>query len=102
HKTRPRGGMTKKRGVDWLLLALVVIGAIAVLAPFYLVLVNSFKSPTEYATAGPLGLPASLDFSGMVAFWERVNFPEKVWNSIFISGVVSVLAVVISMFNAFA
>src|SRR5690606_37444183 len=44
HKTRPRGGMTKKRGVDWLLLALVVIGAIAVLAPFYLVLVNSFKS----------------------------------------------------------
>ncbi|MGP6170897.1 carbohydrate ABC transporter permease [Microbacterium sp. A196] len=101
-KSRPRGGMTKKRGVDWLLLALVIIGAIAVLAPFYLVLVNSFKSPTEYATAGPLGLPASLDFSGMVAFWERVNFPEKVWNSIFISGVVSVLAVVISMFNAFA
>lgn len=99
---RPRGGMTKKRGIDWLLLALVVVGALAVIAPFYLVLVNSFKSPVDYATSGPLALPQSLDFGGIVAFWERVNFPEKVWNSLFISGIVAVLAVGISMFNAFA
>ncbi len=94
--------MTKKRGVDWLLLALVIVGALAVLAPFYLILVNSFKSPIDYATGGPLALPESLDFTGIVNFWERVNFPEKVWNSIFISGVVAVLAVLISMLNAFA
>ena len=99
---RARGGMTKKRGVDWLLLALVVVGALAVLAPFYLILVNSFKSPVDYANGGPLALPESLDFTGIVTFWERVNFPEKVWNSIFISGVVAVLAVLISMLNAFA
>jgi raffinose/stachyose/melibiose transport system permease protein len=100
--SRARGGMTKKRGVDWLLLALVIVGAIAVIAPFYLVLVNSFKSPVDYATSGPLAFPETLDFTGIVKFWERVNFPEKVWNSLFISGVVAVLAVVISMFNAFA
>jgi raffinose/stachyose/melibiose transport system permease protein len=99
---RARGGMTKKRGVDWLLLALVIVGALAVLAPFYLIIVNSFKSPVDYATGGPLALPESLDFTGIVKFWERVNFPEKVWNSIFISGVVAVLAVLISMLNAFA
>ena len=99
---RARGGMTKKRGVDWLLLALVVVGALAVLAPFYLILVNSFKSPIDYANGGPLALPESLDFAGIITFWDRVNFPEKVWNSIFISGVVAVLAVLISMLNAFA
>lgn len=99
---RPRGGMMKKRGVDWLLLALVIVGALAVLAPFYLILVNSFKSPVDYANGGPLALPESLDFTGIITFWERVNFPEKVWNSIFISGVVAVLAVFISMLNAFA
>lgn len=99
---RARGGMTKKRGVDWLLLALVIVGAIAVIAPFYLVLVNSFKSPIDYATGGPLALPQALDFTGIINFWERVNFPQKVWNSIFISGVVAVLAVLISMLNAFA
>ncbi|NKF30851.1 carbohydrate ABC transporter permease, partial [Pseudomonas sp. BGM005] len=98
-KSRPRGGMTKKRPVDWLLLALVVIGALLVIAPFYLVLVNSFKSPVDYATSGPLAFPEQLDFGGIIKFWERVNFPEKVWNSIFIAGIVSVLAVGISMLN---
>ncbi|WP_413782925.1 carbohydrate ABC transporter permease [Microbacterium sp. YJN-G] len=99
---RRRGGMSRPRGVDWLLLALVVAGALLVLVPFYLVLVNSFKSPVDYATSGPLALPRELDLTGLVAFWERVNFPQKVWNSVLISGVVAVLAVLISMLNAFA
>lgn len=99
---RPRGGMTKKRAIDWLLLALVVVGALLIIAPFYLILVNSFKSPVDYATSGPLAFPEAFDFTGIQKFCERVNFPEKVWNSIFISGAVAVLAVLISMLNAFA
>ena len=101
-KTRPRGGMTRRRGRDWVVIGLVALGALAIVAPFYLVLVNSFKSPVDYATSGPLALPQALDFTGIGKFWERVNFPEKVWNSIFISGIVAVLAVLISMLNAFA
>lgn len=97
-----RGGMTRRRPVDWLLLALVVVGALLVLAPFYLVLVNSFKSPVDYATSGPLALPQQLDFAGIVDFWNRVDFPRKVGNSILISGVVALLAVLISVLNAFA
>jgi raffinose/stachyose/melibiose transport system permease protein len=101
-RLRPRGGMTKKRALDWLLLAAVIVGALIVLVPFYLILVNAFKSPVDYATSGPFALPQAIDFSGIQAFWERVNFPQKVWNSIFISGVVAVLAVLISVLNAFA
>ncbi|GAA3029123.1 carbohydrate ABC transporter permease [Microbacterium dextranolyticum] len=101
-RTRARGGMTRRRPVDWLLLALVAIGALLVVAPFYLVLVNSFKSPIDYATSGPLALPQHLDVTGIVNFWQRVDFPRKVGNSLFISGVVAVLAVLISMLNAFA
>lgn len=99
---RSRGGMNRKRGVDWLLLALVIFGALIVIAPFYLIIVNSFKSPIDYATGGPLALPQALDFTGIVNFWNRVNFPEKLWNSIFISGVTAVLAVILSMVSAFA
>ena len=73
-----------------------------ILVPFYLILVNAFKSPIEYANSGPFSLPQAIDLSGIEKFWNRVNFPEKVWNSIFISGVVAVLAVVISLLNAFA
>ncbi|HYJ50683.1 MAG TPA: carbohydrate ABC transporter permease [Microbacterium sp.] len=94
--------MNRKRGVDWLLLALVIFGALVVVAPFYLIIVNSFKSPIDYATGGPLALPQALDFTGIVNFWNRVNFPEKLWNSIFISGVTAVLAVILSMVSAFA
>ncbi|KZE39205.1 ABC transporter permease [Microbacterium sp. T32] len=94
--------MTRRRPVDWLLLALVVVGALLVLAPFYLVLVNSFKSPVDYATSGPLALPQQLDFAGIIDFWNRVDFPRKVGNSILISGVVALLAVLISVLNAFA
>ncbi|QIG39684.1 carbohydrate ABC transporter permease [Microbacterium sp. 4R-513] len=99
---RPRGGMTKKRPLDWVLLVAVILGAIVIVVPFYLILVNAFKSPIEYATSGPFALPQAIDLSGIEKFWNRVNFPEKVWNSIFISAVVSVLAVLISVLNAFA
>ncbi|MDY0908690.1 carbohydrate ABC transporter permease [Microbacterium sp. CFBP9034] len=99
---RARGGMTKKRAIDWLLFIAVILGALVVMVPFYLILVNAFKSPVDYATSGPFALPQAIDFTGIQAFWERVNFPQKVWNSIFISGVVAVLAVVISLLNAFA
>jgi raffinose/stachyose/melibiose transport system permease protein len=101
-RTRPRGGMTKRRPLDWLLLVAVVLGALVVMVPFYLILVNAFKSPIDYATSGPFALPQAIDLSGIQSFWERVNFPQKVWNSIFISGVVAVLAVLISVLNAFA
>ncbi|GAA5026096.1 carbohydrate ABC transporter permease [Microbacterium fluvii] len=101
-RQRARGGMTKKRPADWVLLVGVILGAIVVMVPFYLILVNAFKSPIDYATSGPFALPQALDFSGIEKFWVRVNFPEKVWNSIFISSVVAVLAVLISVLNAFA
>jgi raffinose/stachyose/melibiose transport system permease protein len=101
-RSRPRGGMTKKRAIDWLLLVAVILGALIVIVPFYLILVNAFKSPIDYATSGPFALPQAIDLTGIQNFWERVNFPQKVWNSIFISGVVAVLAVLISVLNAFA
>jgi raffinose/stachyose/melibiose transport system permease protein len=101
-RTRARGGMTKRRPLDWLLLVAVILGALVVIVPFYLILVNAFKSPIDYATSGPFALPQAIDLSGIQNFWERVNFPQKVWNSIFISGVVAVLAVLISVLNAFA
>jgi raffinose/stachyose/melibiose transport system permease protein len=98
-RTRRRRG---PRALDWLLLALIVVGALAVVFPFLLILLNSFKSPQDYATSGPLALPTEVYWDGLVAFWERVNFPQKLWNSFWISGSVAVLAVMISVLRAFA
>ena len=93
----------RRRGAgDWGVLAAVVVGALLVAFPFVVILLNSFKSPTDYATGGPLDLPSSLYLDGIVDFWNRVDFPVKLWNSLVISGVVAVAAVVISVLNAFA
>ncbi|WP_418606776.1 carbohydrate ABC transporter permease [Georgenia sp. SUBG003] len=75
---------------------------LVVAVPFLMIVVNSFKSPADYNASGPLSLPTSVYTDGIVAFWERVNFPEKLWNSFFISGTVAVLAVGLSVLNAFA
>lgn len=90
------------RALDWLLLAAIVVGALAVVFPFLLILLNSFKSPEDYATSGPLALPTEVYWDGLVAFWERVNFPQKLWNSFWIAGSVAVFAVLISVLSAFA
>jgi len=97
-----RRSFTKPNKRDVVVLVLAIIGALVIVFPFLLILVNSFKSPGDYSSSGPLALPTSLYFDGIAAFWERVNFPEKLWNSIWISGSVAILAVIISVLNAFA
>ena len=98
----PRRRRRRRTPGDWVTLVLAALTGLVIAVPFLLILVNSFKSPTDYSTGGPLSLPSELYFDGLVAFWERVNFPQKLWNSFFISGMVAVLAVGLSVLNAFA
>ncbi|WP_119696887.1 carbohydrate ABC transporter permease [Microbacterium halotolerans] len=97
-----RRNRRRRTPTDWIVLACVVIVAAVVLFPFVVILINAFKSPEDYATGGPLQLPTSFYVDGIAAFWDRVNFPQKLWNSFFISGVVAVVAVVVSVLNAYA
>ncbi|MEP6478922.1 MAG: carbohydrate ABC transporter permease [Rhodoglobus sp.] len=102
HPLKLRKRATRRSFGDWVILVIVIVFAALVAVPFVIILINSFKSPSDYATSGPLSLPTNLYFDGIVKFWERVNFPEKLWNSFFISGLVAILAVLVSVLNAFA
>lgn len=99
---RRKGGRNRKTAGDWMVLAAAAVIGFLIAVPFLLILVNSFKSPGDYNSGGPLSLPSSFYTDGLVNFWNRVDFPQKLWNSFFISGLVAVFAVVLSMFNAFA
>ena len=100
--SRRRRSHVKRTAADWVWLAIAAVVAVLIAIPFVIILINSFKSPTDYNTSGPLLLPRELYFDGLVNFWNRVDFPQKLWNSFLIAGSVAVLAVGLSVLNAFA
>ncbi|GAA3924700.1 carbohydrate ABC transporter permease [Actinomadura viridis] len=84
--------------------ALVALAALAavMLIPFLVVVLNAVKTPQEYSTNGPLALPEGVSLEGITAFWERVNFGQVLFNSALICGSVAILAVLLSVLNAYA
>jgi raffinose/stachyose/melibiose transport system permease protein len=83
-------------------LTVLLVLLLIVVAPMLVVAVNAVKSPADYAANGPLSWPESLHWQGVVDFWQRVDFTRKLLNSFVSSLVVAVLAVVLSVLNAYA
>ncbi|MGY0007041.1 carbohydrate ABC transporter permease [Micromonospora sp. I033] len=86
----------------WAVLALVTVAALAMLVPFAFMLLNAFKSPGDYSTNGPLSWPSEFYTNGLRTYWEQVDFPVKLWNSVLIAGSVAVAGVLVSLLNAYA
>jgi len=84
-----------------IIVGLTVLAAL-MLFPFAIVAINAVKTPADYAGNGPLSLPSEISFQGIIDFWNRVDFGQKLINSFVISGSVAVIAVVLSLLNAFA
>jgi raffinose/stachyose/melibiose transport system permease protein len=85
-----------------LVFGVLLVLAVGMLFPFLLVVFNAIKSPAEYAENGPLALPDGVFLQGILDFWTRVDFAEKLLNSTVISGSVAVLAVLVSIVTAYA
>ncbi|XXR81802.1 carbohydrate ABC transporter permease [Sorangium sp. So ce394] len=99
-RRRPR---RRRRGPS----AYAVLAALSALAgimliPFAVVVFNALKTPEEYTENGPLAPPEGFHIEGIRDFWERVGFGRVLFNSLLISGSVAVLAVVLSVLNAYA
>jgi raffinose/stachyose/melibiose transport system permease protein len=99
---RDRNKRRPRTPAEWILLVVAILGALIIVFPMVLLLLNAFKSPADYANSSPLDFPKALDFTGLQTFWTTQNFPRALWNSVFISGMVAILAVVISVLNSFA
>jgi raffinose/stachyose/melibiose transport system permease protein len=98
------GAIARRRRdpVRWAVLAALLVLVLLVVAPLLVVALNAFKTPSEYASNGPLALPGGLHLKGIVDFWNRVDFGRKLLNSFVISGLVAVGGVVVSLLNAYA
>ncbi len=86
----------------YITLAALIVLLLLMLAPFGIVIINAFKTPVEYASNGPLSLPSGFYVQGLIDFWNRVDFTNKLVNSTIISLAVAVIGVLLSLLNAFA
>lgn len=83
----------------WIFLFLLLL---IMVSPMVLVTINSFKTETEFTNNGPLVLPESLSLESIRLAWDRLDYPTKLWNSLYISIAASLLAILISLLNAYA
>ncbi|GAA2082067.1 carbohydrate ABC transporter permease [Actinomadura alba] len=100
-KPRVRTRRRRDPSSHMVLVALIVLAAVMLL-PFVIVVFNALKTPQEYGANGALAPPEGFYLQGLKDFWERVDFGRKLLNSIIISGSVAVLAVILSVLNAYA
>jgi len=86
---------------QWAVLIVVILGALLMVSPLLIMLVNAFKSPADYSQLGPLSLPRSFYWHGVVTFWTRTEFGIKLWNSIWISSLVALFGTALSLLSAY-
>ena len=95
-------GHRMRSPMRWLILALLLALLVFTLFPFFLALLNAFKPGPDYMRGGPLSVPSYLQFDSIAKFWKDADYSRKLFNSTLISVLVSILAVGISLLNAYA
>jgi len=70
--------------------------------PLILIALTSFKTDSEYYNNGPLALPQSINLDILKYTWHHTNYTRLLVNSTIISVSAAVLAVGVSLLNAFA
>jgi raffinose/stachyose/melibiose transport system permease protein len=93
---------TKRGPAAWVVLVAMGLFAVAIILPVLLALMNSVKSTAEYTQDGPLALPQGIDLTNIIAFWETIDFSQKLWNSLVISTGATVLGLILSVLTAYA
>ena len=88
--------------MKWIILAALAVFLLLMLMPFILVTINAINTEPEFARFGPLSLPKGINLTSLEDFWVRANFSRALFNSTFISLWVAILAVLLSLLNAFS
>ncbi|MFE0845346.1 carbohydrate ABC transporter permease [Streptomyces rochei] len=101
-RDRKKGTPGKRGAGSYAVVAAVTVFVLAFLAPFAIILLNSFKTSADYRTNGSLSWPEHWNWDIVADVWERVDFTQKLVNSIQISLGVVLIAVVLALFNAYA
>lgn len=103
---RPATRRTQPRRFRWqwskaISYALLVLGAIVVIYPFFYILMNSFKPGPEILHE-PTKLPSHWVVSGYRLMWQQLNLPRLFANSLFLATSVTLLNVLLDGLAGYA
>ncbi len=102
-KQPKRRSLSPRRGPgSYAVVSAVTIFVLAFLAPFLIILVNAFKTSADYRAHGSLSWPTAWNWGIVQDVWQRVDFTQKLLNSVETSLGVVVIAVVIAILNGYA
>jgi raffinose/stachyose/melibiose transport system permease protein len=92
----------KRGAASYIVLASLVVFTLVMVSPFLLIVIDSFKTASDYAQHGPLALPSHWTLHTITTVWQRVQFGHALVNSLVVSFTVAVLGVALSVLNAYA
>lgn len=93
---------TKRTPTNWVMLGLAILVAVVMAAPFLLLVLNAFKTGTDYSTNGPLAWPTTFTLDAFISYLNRVDFPRALWNSILSSTIIAFAGTALALLASYA
>jgi raffinose/stachyose/melibiose transport system permease protein len=92
----------KRNIATGLVLFMLIVILIGVLLPLLILLLNAFKTDSDFTQNGPFSLPTKLSFESILNAINITQFFSRLVNSIIISIPTAVLALLLSLLNGYA
>jgi len=92
--------MKNRRVKRWAKYILVCILLVIFIIPFYLMIINSFKTTQQFVKS-PFSLPDKIDFHNYADAFEKMNFVNAIGNSVIITAISVVLILLTSSMAAY-
>ena len=89
--TATPGPKRPRSALQWLLVAILAVGGLLIVVPFYWMLTTSFKTPEEAYTWPPVLWPTHWDLENFRELFETMPFLQMFWNSVWTSVLIATL-----------
>jgi len=96
---KPKGRLF---GYEWVVFAVLAVGALVMLFPFVWMILSAFKTPQDVYVYPPKWLPSSWELTNFTRVFQMIPFLRYYWNSIFTSVAQTALQVGVSVTAAYA
>ena len=94
--------MKKQKYGDIIIVIALSLGAIIMIAPFWVMIALSFETPQQTNSIPPILFPTKITFNNYIHLFSELNFAIYFRNSIFLTGIIVIGQVISSLMAGYA